>query len=54
MIPGANSIRDSAKANGGEDNATAQKDLNNNKEKVKRDHPEAPDPAIGMQDHRGH
>ena len=49
----ANSIRDSAKTSGGEDNTTAQRDTTKSTEKAKRDHPEAPDVVIGMQDERG-
>jgi len=33
--------------------ATRQKDERNSTEKAKKDHPEAPDVVIGMQDERG-
>jgi hypothetical protein len=49
----ANTIRDRAKANGGEDHATAQRDFTGSTAKAKKDHPESPDVVIGMQDERG-
>jgi len=42
-----------ARAAGGEDNTTAQSDTTNSTAKAKKDHPEAPDVVIGMQDERG-
>jgi hypothetical protein len=52
-VTAANDIRDSAKADGGADNATAQSDTTKSTAKAKKDHPEAPDTVIGMQDERG-
>jgi hypothetical protein len=43
----------SANDEGGADNATARKDSQNSTAKAKKDHPEAPDVVIGMQDERG-
>ncbi|KAF2014932.1 hypothetical protein BU24DRAFT_423849 [Aaosphaeria arxii CBS 175.79] len=44
---------DSAKKSGTGGHATEQRDSAGGKAKAKREHPEAPDPAIGMQDERG-
>jgi hypothetical protein len=35
------------------DNVIAEKDQTNSTQKAKKDHPEAPDVVIGMQDERG-
>jgi len=43
----------SAKANNKGGTATSQSDARNNTERAKKDHPEAPDVVIGMQDERG-
>lgn len=45
-------IFNSSRAVGGADTTTAQKDTSNQKEKIKQEHPEAPD-SIGFQDERG-
>ncbi|KAK3672412.1 hypothetical protein LTR78_007719 [Recurvomyces mirabilis] len=41
------------RANDSGGNTTRQKDERNSTEKAKKDHPEAPDVVIGMQDERG-
>lgn len=43
--------RSSKNKSGG--HATEEKDSAGGKQRAKREHPEAPDPAIGMQDERG-
>jgi len=43
----------SARASGGVDHATSQSDTRGATAKAKKDHPEAPDVIIGMQDERG-
>ena len=43
----------SANKTGSGGNATEAKDSAGGVAKAKREHPEAPDPAIGMQDERG-
>jgi len=43
----------SAHKSGTGGNATEARDSAGGVEKAKREHPEAPDPAIGMQDERG-
>ena len=43
----------SAKASGSGGAATSQSDSQNSTAKAKKDHPEAPDTVIGMQDERG-
>jgi hypothetical protein len=43
----------SAKANKEGGQATEERDSAGGVAKAKREHPEAPDPAIGMQDERG-
>ena len=45
--------RNSAKANNDGGSATSEADSNNATAKAKKDHPEAPDVVIGMQDERG-
>ena len=42
----------SARAQGGADSTTAQRDTTKQKEKIKKENPEAPD-TIGFQDERG-
>lgn len=50
MLTG-NGNRAHAKGEGGA--ATSQADERNNTERAKKEHPEAPDVVIGMQDERG-
>ncbi|KAF1962143.1 hypothetical protein CC80DRAFT_531110 [Byssothecium circinans] len=49
----AKNAMDSAHASGTGGHATEGKDSAGGKSKAKKEHPEAPDPAIGMQDERG-
>ena len=42
-----------AQAAGGADTTTSQSDSTGSAQKAKKEHPEAPDTAIGMQDERG-
>lgn len=44
---------DRAKSKGDGGNATEQRDSRDNTQRAKKDHPEAPDVVIGMQDERG-
>jgi len=53
FVADADRVRDRAKAEGGKDNTTAERDTTKSTEKAKKDHPEAPDVIIGMQDERG-
>lgn len=46
-------IASSAKANNSGGHATEEADSAGGKERAKKEFPEAPDPAIGMQDERG-
>jgi hypothetical protein len=46
-------MRSSANKSGSGGHATEERDSAGGVEKAKREHPEAPDPAIGMQDERG-
>jgi len=43
----------SAQSSGGVDNTTSESDSTNSTAKARKEHPEAPDTIIGMQDERG-
>lgn len=54
VVFGANSLTySSAFKSGNGGHATERRDSAGGKAQAKREHPEAPDPAIGMQDERG-
>ena len=45
--------RQRAEGDGKDSSAATEKDVGNQNEKAKKDHPEAPGPVIGMNDERG-